>query len=187
MNRSGALLIVGLAIAVLAGCSKGTDDAAMVARRQVKVGLDADASKIEATPRETTIEDLIANKAPEGALAGRVGPFETTTWRVTATIKSVQVKKDGDYYMVLKGDKGGSTVVEVPDPKTCEGSPMHDQIAATRKQLDDKYHPTKDVKNVNDRATVDGVGFYGFGNNGKGASGKVGSRLMPGTNFQFKH
>lgn len=155
------------------------------ARRSVKTGTDPDAAKINMSPVATTVEEIAAQKSPDN-LAGRQGPFETTTWKVSATIESVQLKKDGDYYLVVKGDKGGSTVVEVPDPKQCEGSPMHDQIAATRQALEDRYHPTDQPKEVNEKATITGVGFLGWGSKGKGATGKSGARLMPGTGVEFK-
>ncbi|CAN5477124.1 hypothetical protein BH11ARM1_BH11ARM1_14500 [soil metagenome] len=194
MNR---LSFAGLALASLfvVGCgSKGetaptaakAPSPAALARRSVKSTLDTDASKIVKTPKVTTIEDMMATKAPEGDLAGRVAPFETTTWQVEATIKSVELKKDGDFYMVLEGDKGGQTVVEVPDPKTVVGSPFEADITTTRKELEEKYHPTPEVKELNEKATITGVGFLGWGKKGKAATGKSGPRLNPGTTVTFK-
>ena len=161
---------------------------AMAARRLVKTTTDPDASKIDKSIKDTTVEDLISHKA-SGTLAGREDPFEMTTWRIKATVESIEQKKDGDYYMVLRGEKGGQTVVEVPDPATCKGSPFESQIASTRKALEEKYHPTKDKKDVNEEATITGVGFLGFGTNPtkKGSGGITGSRLMPGTDVKFGH
>jgi hypothetical protein len=155
------------------------------ARRNVKTTIDSDAAKIDAAAKDTTVEDIVAQKAPAGAeLGGRVAPFETSTWRVNATLSSIKIMKDGDYYVVLKGKKGGETVVEVPDPKDCKGSPLLPQISAARKQLDDRYHPTTEVKELHDQATVTGVGFLGF-NSKKTGKNKSGSRLMPGLGFTF--
>jgi hypothetical protein len=193
MNLGHRLMWIPLCSAIaLVGCNRSATPPSAdalakggsVARRSVKTAMDADASKITLSPEDTTVENIAAQKPPSD-LSGRTGPFETTTWRVKATIESVQLKKDGDYYMVLRGDKGGKTVVEVPDPKQCEGSPMHEQIAAARKQLEDKYHPTEQVKKVDERATVTGVGFLGWGSSSKGAKGSSGARLMPGTGFDF--
>ena len=157
-------------------------------RRSVKTSTDLDASKIDLTAKETTIEDIVGQKAPE-KLAGRQGPFETSTWQVKARLKSVQLMKDGDYYLVMKGEKGGQTVVEVPDPANCKGSPLEAQITEARKQIEEKYHPTKDVQKIDDAATVTGVGFLGWGKSSKapkkGGESKVGARLMPGTGFKF--
>jgi hypothetical protein len=187
MRRLALFILPGL---FLAGCHSDSavaiaNSKPAVARRSVKTATDLDAAKIDRTPVATTVEEIAGIKAPKGELAGRTPGFETTTYRVEATVKSVELKKDGDYYLVLQGDKGGQTVVEVPDPKTCENSPLHDDIAAARKELEERYHPTKEVKEVNERATVTGVGFLGWGNKGKGATGKSGPRLMPGTGIDF--
>ena len=155
-------------------------------RRNVKTTIDADASAIDKTAKPTTIEDILAEKGPaDGKLEGRQAPFETSEWSVKAKLESVQLMKDGDYYLVMKGSKGGETVVEVPDPKDCAGSPLQPDIAAARKQLEERYHPTKDVKKIDDDATITGVGFLGWGGKSKGAKGRTGPRLMPGTDFEF--
>lgn len=154
-------------------------------RRNVKTAIDPDAAKIDTAAKDTTVEDIVAQKAPTGGeLGARVEPFETSTWRVKATLASVKLMKDGDYYLVLKGSKGGETVVEVPDPKDCQGSPLLPQITAARKQLTDRYHPTTTLKELHDQATVTGVGFLGFTSK-KTGKGKSGSRLMPGLGFDF--
>ncbi|HWD39523.1 MAG TPA: hypothetical protein VG944_11790 [Fimbriimonas sp.] len=154
-------------------------------RRTVKTATDPDASKIDKAAKETTIEDIAAQKPPAGQLEGRSGPFETTTWKVKAHLESIKLMKDDDYYLVLKGEKGGQTVVEVPNPDLCKGSPLQPEIAAARKALEERYHPTKDLKHLNDDATVTGVGFLGWNRSKKGATGKTGARLMPGTGFEF--
>jgi hypothetical protein len=156
-------------------------------RRNVKTAIDSDAAKIALEPKDTTIEEIVSQKPPaDGKLAGRVAPFETSTWRVKATLKSVKLMKDGDYYLVMKGEKGGETVVEVPGPKDCQGSPLQSKVAEARKALEDRYHPTKDLKEINDSATVTGVGFLGFGQSkDKPGKGHRGPRLMPGLGFQF--
>lgn len=197
MNRI-ALGLVASGLVFLAGCSSSPTGAPTPAevktavkaggaasRRDVKTAIDPDASKISLTPVDTTVE-AISKQKPNGQLTGRQGPFETTSWRVNGTIESIRLMKDHDYYMVVKGDNGGQTVVEVPDPNDCKGSPLEPQIAAARKELTDRYHPTSDVKPLHDQATVTGVGFLGFGNgNKKGSKEGRGARLMPGTGFDF--
>ncbi len=116
----------------------------------------------------------------------RIGQFEKTVWKVDATVKSIQLRKDGDYYLVVESPTGKQTVVEVPDPKNCVGSPMHDQIKATRDELEQKFHPNGTPKGVGQDATIQGVGFYGArGSAGKGQA--TGARLMPGLHFDWKH
>ncbi len=151
----------------------------------VKGVTDADGAKIDKAPKDISVEELSKNK-PNGDLSTRQAPFESTVWRVTATIESIETKKDGDYYMVLRGEKGGQTVVEVPDPKTVKGSAFEGEIAATRKALEEKYHPTSDKKTVNEKATITGVGFLGFSSKPKkGSTGYSGARLLPGTDIKF--
>lgn len=192
------LLAAGCAaLTVVAGCGSKSEppsvaavqSGGITARRSVKTASDADAAKISADPQDTTIEAIQSQTVP-ATLAGRVGPFETTTWRVKATIESVQLMKDGDYYMVLHGKKGGTTVVEVPDPATCKDSRFLSQIKEARKEIEDKYHPTTKQQKVHDDATVSGVGFLGWQgssskNKGKGAHGYSGARLLPGTGVDF--
>ncbi|MBS1726519.1 MAG: hypothetical protein JST51_07330 [Armatimonadetes bacterium] len=197
-STTGFSITAGIVVGIsLVGCHKETPVAsanapapavtdAQKARRSVKATTDADAASIDQSVKDTTIEDLVKNK-PDGELGTRQAPFETSVWRVKATVESIELKKDGDYYMVLRGDNGGQSVVEVPDPKTCAGSPFVGQITATRKALEEKYHPTSEKKDINEKATITGVGFLGFSNNAKkkGSNGITGARLMPGTDIKF--
>ena len=188
-----AVLLFG--VSSLVGCSSSTTDStvststkpvAAATRKTVKTASDPDAGLIQSTPKDTTIEEILTQKVPAGDLAGRTGDFEKQTWRVKATLKSVELKKDGDYYLVMNGENGGQTVVEVPDPKLCQDSRFKDEITAARKAIEGKYHPTKTPQVINDPATVTGVGFLGWGSKGKkGAKGHSGPRLMPGTGIEF--
>jgi hypothetical protein len=174
------------AVVVIGGISAwylGTrpNDALRQARRIVKTATDPEAKGISLTVQDTTIEDLVANKAPE-SLGRRVGPFEKTIWRVHGTIETIEKKKDGDYYLTLRGANGGRTVVEVPDPDLCKGSPVENQITKTRYEIEEAYHPGSEKQEVNKEATIEGVGFYGFGGPPKrGSTGFAGPRLLPGT------
>ena len=53
------------------------------------------------------------------------------------------------------------SVMEAPDPALCTGSPLQPAIAATRKALEARYHPTTVKQPLNDAVTVQGIGFYG--------------------------
>jgi hypothetical protein len=103
---------------------------------------------------------------------------------VKGTLKSVVHRKDGDYYLVMEGKSGAAAVIEVPDPKLAAGSPILKEIKATRDEIERKYHPTDTKKEINEPATIEGVGFYGW--KGKPGAGGHGSapRLMPGTGFK---
>ena len=168
-------------------------------REPVKHGLDPQASAIVMTAEPTTLAQMVALPRPDG-LAGdlstssfqskRVAPFETQVWRVEATIDSIILREDGDFYMVVSDATGAKSVVEVPDPAKCQGSPLEPKIATARKALEAKFHPTKQAKTVNAKATLEGVGFFGFAGvrpGGKPLTGaKNGARLMPGLGVTFK-
>jgi hypothetical protein len=191
-----------VATALLAGCSsdsssqgaQGAKDGA-ASRVSIKHANDPDASKIDLTPKDLSVEDLLSMKLPEdmkGDLSEysdrRIGEFEKSTYRVQGTLKSVVHRKDGDYYLVMEGKTGAQAVIEVPDPKLCKDSPIIDKIAAARNELEAKYHPTDTPKEINQPATIEGVGFYGWkGRPGSGGHGSA-PRIMPGTGFhEGKH
>jgi hypothetical protein len=162
-------------------------------RIAVQHGFDADASKVDTTPRKITVEQLLATRNQIGQkidLAAyknrRFAPFETTTYEVTGTVKSIKHEKDGDFYFVLKGDSGAEAVIEVPDPALCKGSPLLPEITNARDALNKRYHPTENVQPLNEQITVDGVGY--LGSRRKAGSGSFGSsvRLMPGTGVKFR-
>jgi hypothetical protein len=132
-----------------------------------------------------SVADLNDEKLPAGVdnlddeQNHRVGPFEKQVWSVDAHIKSIQLRKDGDYYMEIQDSTGHKSVVEVPDPSLCKGSPLESKIAATRKELSERYHPTDQKQDVDTDAKIEGVGFYGWHGRPNGG------RLMPGLNVSF--
>ena len=163
-----------------------TVDADLAARRLVKTGSDPEAREIGNEVHDISISDLVATKAP-AKLGKRSGSFERTKWRISGTIETIEKKKDGDFYLVVKDEGTKRTVVEVPDPELCKSSPFHDTIAETRKALDERFHPTPKKQSVGVAATLEGVGFLGWGSSRpkKGSSGLAGPRLMPGTKIKF--
>jgi len=182
--RFGGALLVGASL--LGGCRHSGTVAG--SRIKVKHGLDRDIAKVNMQPKATTVEDILAIRMPDDAKGNledafqdrRVSPFETSTWTVDARIRSVQLRKDGDYYMEIEGKSGKETVVEVPNPDFCKGSPLEPQITEARKLISDRYHPTDQKKTLDDGATIEGVGFLGW--RGRPTSG---ARLMPGIGFKF--
>ena len=146
------------------------------------------------TPKPTTIAAMARLARPDG-LAGdlstpmyqvrRIAPFETQVWRLDATIKSVVLREDGDFYLVVQDASGARAVVEVPDPAKCKGSALEPRIAATRRVLEARFHPGKAPKDADAKATFEGVGFFGFAKKG-GQGAKNGARLMPGTGVTLR-
>lgn len=201
MTVASRLALLTIPAALLTACNRPAEAPAptptakkpvnRATRVAVKHALDPDAAKIDLAPKTVSLAELAAHKAPDdlGAdISGaeyqkhRIAPFETQVWRVDVNVKSVVHRKDGDYYMVLTTNDGAESVVEVPDPKLCEGSRLHDQIASARADIEKRFHPTDEPKEINQHATVDGVGFFGF----KGKKGGTGARLMPGVGFKWQ-
>lgn len=182
---------------LLIGChsdspaAKGQPQDGGAKRIDVKHGTDPDAKDIDLNAKEMTVEQLLATKKPEDVDLdafdrGRIGEFERSTYRISGLLKTVVHRKDGDYFLTLQGDTGATAVIEVPDPKLCEGSPILPQITKTRNELESRFHPTDTPKEVNERVTLEGVGFYGWkGQKGSGGRGAA-PRLMPGTGFSQK-
>ena len=161
-------------------------------RAFVQHGVDPEATQINRTPTKITVEQLLAMRKKVGddiELSSypnkRIGPFETTTFQIDATIESIKHEKDGDFYFVIKGDTGAEAVVEVPDPAFCQGSPLLADISKARQSLADRFHPNETVQTVNQRATIEGVGYLGSRKRkGSGSFGAT-ARLMPGTGISF--
>ena len=162
-------------------------------RIAVKRGMDPDMKDVNMTPKDITVEELIAMQRPEGladdisssdAQDKRLGELEHQVWRLKGKIKSVVKRKDGDYFMVIEGKSGQTTVVEVPDPELCKGSAVEKQISASRKAVEDKYHPNDQSKDVNEEATIEGVGFWGQKPKTGSKGAPNGARIMPGTHVE---
>ena len=161
-------------------------------RAAVQHGYDPDASKVNRTPEKITVEQLVAMRKKIGDNQElskfpdkRIGPFETSTYQIDATIKSIKHEKDGDFYFVIQGDSGKQAIVEVPDPRVCKDSPFLSDIQKTRQSLFDKFHPTDTNQAVNQRATIYGVGYLGSKKRKSSGSFGTAARLMPGTGVSF--
>lgn len=186
-----ALLMVGCTSKTAQKSATGGAKDGGASRIDIKHATDPDAALIDKNPKDISVEDLLATKLPDdfkGDLGDngekRIGDFEKSTFRVSGTLKSVVHRKDGDYYLVMQGKTGATAVIEVPDPALAKGSPILPEMQAARSAIESKYHPTDKPKEVNEPATIEGVGFYGWkGKQGAGGHGSA-PRLMPGTGFK---
>lgn len=203
MHRPLSLLVLsGLVLAL--GCGPHEDTASKSAvpktgskpsRVAVKHGLDDGAARITMAAKDITIADLMKLQRPNGLSDDissadfqdkRIEPLETQVWRLKAHVKSIVKRKDGDYFLTIADDEGHTTVVEVPDPALCKGSPLEKEITDSRKELESRFHPTDKAKDVNLDATIQGVGFWGQKPRpGSANAGSNGARLMPGTHFDW--
>ncbi|AIE88137.1 hypothetical protein [Fimbriimonas ginsengisoli] len=189
MNRVSAVALLTIVAMASAFGQRGEG-----ARIAIKRALDPAAATIPKTPVKTTVEDLLAAVRPPALQPDskgaeyqnrRIGPLENTMWQVTATIKQIILRADGDYYMVIEGASGARTVVEVPDPRLCPKSKLIKQIQHVRNMLAKRFGPTPMPQDVNQKATITGVGFFGM--QGRSLQGRQnnGARLMPGIDISF--
>lgn len=155
-------------------------------RADIKNGGDPDAATVQLTPRPLSVEALTTMPLPAGFTGNledspnrRVGEFERQIWSVEATLRSIQLRSDGDYYIEFTDSDGRQGVMEVPDPAASHDSPLHPLIAAARHTLEARYHPTTVKQQLNDAAVLEGVGFYGFRGH------QNGGRLAPGISVSF--
>jgi len=163
-------------------------------RLAIKRATDDAAGKASTTPTKTTIEDMMKVARPDGLAEDdstpefqdkRVAPFETTIWQVDATVTQVVKRRDGDFFLTIEGAKGGKSVVEVPDPALCKDSKKLAEITATRKAIEDKFHPTDKPQKVNVKAKFTGFGFFGFSRAREGQPASNGARIMPGLKVEW--
>jgi hypothetical protein len=99
-------------------------------------------------------------------------------------VESIVHRRDGDYFLVVKGETGASTVVEVPDPSLCKGSAVETEIGKARSALDG-FKPGDEPIKINKPAVIEGIGFWGqVPRSGRGGAPN-GARLMPGTNVKM--
>jgi hypothetical protein len=120
----------------------------------VKTGADDDVDKVGKVVVDTTVRELGLFTRPDELLPAtsahteldntRVGPVETTVWRVTAQVIALKQESDGDFHLVLQDDSGATMVAEVPLPKpefVDPKSPFFDDIAKSRDAVQQQFQP----------------------------------------------
>lgn len=132
-----------------------------VERWAVKTLTDPGANQINTTPQNTSIADLVSI-APPASPTDRVGPTETTTFRLTGTLIFAKREADGDYHLVIEDGRSNTMIVESPTPTCAHGSLMLKQIGEVRVALDARL-PELAAGNIikpNLAVMVTGVGFF---------------------------
>jgi hypothetical protein len=95
-----------------------------VDRWDVKTGQDKHLDAFNPFVVSATIAQLMLFPRPTDMLPPthrlkahtRVGPAETTVWRVKAKIVAIKEEGDGDFHLVLHDDRGGHMIGEIPKP-----------------------------------------------------------------------
>jgi hypothetical protein len=136
-------------------------------RYQIRTGADEGARRVSRTPVDTTIEELVQLIPPKDLSAlrasnNRAGPVEFTTYRLEARIVKCKLEQpSGDFALVLQSPSGATMRALVPDPASVDPSSMWlSDIAAVRKQIEDKLVPQRSFKLSDLKARITGVGFF---------------------------
>lgn len=147
-----------------------------VERRAIKSGFDPAAASIDTnatTP--TTIAALTSLPAPNPIPpTARVGPAETTTWVVRATLTAYKLEGgptgDHDYHLVINDDAGNHMIAEIPSPScvSAQSSAFVDAITAARKAFDETFTVNSTFQTANVPVEVTGVGMFDFSHGQRG-------------------
>ena len=135
-----------------------------VERWQIKTLSDAERDRVDRTPVETTVEELVVLPRPRRTPQySRVAPTELTTFRVDAYLGGYRPESDGDMHLILFGmqNQRVSLVAEIPNPN-CSGacaSGLSEDFAKARATLRDIL-TTPNPADEPIVVRVTGVGFF---------------------------
>ncbi len=162
----------------------------------MKTAADADANDIKRRPERTTVEKLLGLPRPRDFTSEatppqyqekRAGPVEKTIYAIEADIVECRLMPDGDYRVVIKGARGDTMVLEMPDPDPRFVDPMGPfayALKSAREQFDAKVKPERAVKPLNLHAKITGLGFFGRAYGKTPAKGNL-IQLHPVVDFEW--
>lgn len=144
----------------------------------VKALADKDAPKINLTPEDVTVSQLVSLVRPTGRLPddGRIAPVELQTYRVHGLLKAYKFESDRDFHIEIAdhGDPSQSMIVEIPDPDCSNvcASAQVSRIKRARQLFADRFAPEKLFRNPEGpiEVTVIGVGFFDYFHHQHGAA-----------------
>jgi len=134
-------------------------------RWSVKTLTDTDASRVNLSPVDSSVHDLVGLPAPASPTA-RVAPAEFTTYRITADLIYAKLETDSDIHMVLRDPNSKETmIIEAPCPACAQGSAVTAQIAQVRQIVEAQFAQAvagtpQDLGTSPLHVTVTGVGFF---------------------------
>lgn len=131
-----------------------------VERSEVKHLTDPLAAKVDFTVIDTTIEALAALPLAHPVLGHEprgIRPEEFHVYRVEGVVTVAKREQDQDIHLALRGDGGGTMIVELVDPRCATGSPM---LEAARMDLTRVLAGRRLRWLMGRRVSVTGVGFY---------------------------
>ena len=144
-----------------------------VFRWGVRTGADPEASLVEEKPVAATVEELGATPRPRDMPPGtraipayqnrRAPGVETTVYRVEAILSGCKLEMSGNVHLNLQGETGQTMIAVCPDPDPHFVDPSSrwaKQIAAVRREVEERLQPERRRKLVNHRVRITGVGFF---------------------------
>jgi hypothetical protein len=143
-----------------------------VYRWPVRTGADADSSDVQETPVAATVEELIGKPRPDDLPArgsipayqnNRAVGVERTVYQVEASLVGCKLETSGNFHLNLQGTTGQTMIAICPDPDprfVAPSSRWAKQIAAVRREVEQKLQPERRRKVVNERVCITGVGFF---------------------------
>jgi len=132
-----------------------------VERWAVKVFTDADASSINITPVNTTIDSLVHIKTPYPDPDMARQSCEKQVYTIHCLLNEVKLESDGDYHLTVTDSQGNSMITEIPDP-TCPSTTSSiylGNLIQCRAFIDKHYNVTGSFQTVNKRVVISGVTF----------------------------
>jgi hypothetical protein len=137
-----------------------------VKRWPVKILSDDDRSKVNFTPVDATVTQLVSQIRPHRSLSRshRISREELTTYRVRAFLIRVRLEKDSDFHLLLQDPSSVSDrmIAEIPASECAVGTGFEKQYAVAR-------HIVGEIK-PGSMVEIVGVGFFDFMHEQTGAS-----------------
>jgi len=141
-------------------------------RWQVSWAVDAEAKRMSAKPKFTTIAHLLKFKRPAdmpgtGAMperykTHRIKPVEVTVWSIEGTVVNVAAEHDGDYRLIVADKNGEQVTCILPDPALVpKAGRFSNRINAARAVVVKKFKPTFEPRDVKVPVQLTGLGYFG--------------------------
>jgi hypothetical protein len=156
-----------------------------VFRWAVRTEADPEASLVQETPVAATVEELIVKPRPDDMPGAAPNPayqndraegVERTVYQVEASLVGCRLEASGNFHLNLQGTTGKTMIAICPDPDPRFVDPSSrwvKQIAAVRREVEQKLQPVRSKKQVNERVCITGVGFFNrlYGQRGAAPNG----------------
>jgi len=187
MKAAKAAAILALLSALPAFTQKAVCNG--VDRWSIKTLADNDASKVNKTPVEKTVAEMVALTRPADVnknLARQSG-IETTTVKIAATLTLYKEEADQDYHLVLEDNDDHTMIAEIPDPECAKNGSVLEQITKARQEFNSKFKVGADKHATKIPVVVTGVGFFDLEHGGAGQIGHADNNIEihPVLDIQF--